>query len=130
MNTSELQRWLDAYVDAWRTYDPEKIAGLFTEDARYRFNPFQKEGIVGRHAIVANWLESRDPAGSWSAEYHALAVDGDIGIAEGRTRYRADRPTSKGTERVYANLWVMRFASDGRCRDFTEWFMEQTKKSS
>jgi hypothetical protein len=31
----DVQRWLDAYVDAWRTYDPAAIGALFAEDATY-----------------------------------------------------------------------------------------------
>lgn len=121
MNKPDLQKWLDAYVEAWRTYDPDKIRALFTEDATYRFNPFEKNPLSGREAIVANWRQSPDAPGSWTAEYRALAVDGDVAIAEGETRYAGDAKTA---ERRYANLWVMRFAPDGRCREFTEWFME------
>jgi ketosteroid isomerase-like protein len=118
-----LQRWLDDYVAAWRTYDPERIRALFSEDATYRYHPLDKEPIAGREAIVANWLESPDAAGSWTAEYRALAADGEIGIAHGWTRYVADAVSGR-PERLYANLWVMRFGPDGRCREFTEWFME------
>ena len=28
-------------------------------------------------------------------------------------------------ERTYSNLWVIRFAPDGRAREFTEWWMKQ-----
>jgi hypothetical protein len=26
---------------------------------------------------------------------------------------------------VYSNLWVIRFDADGRCREFTEWYMRR-----
>jgi hypothetical protein len=44
---------------------------------------------------------------------------GDLAIVQGRTRYRTTTPAT------YSNLWVLRFAGDGRCREFTEWWMEQ-----
>jgi len=31
--------WLDDYVAAWRSYDPEAIGALFSEDAEYRYHP-------------------------------------------------------------------------------------------
>jgi len=39
-----------------------------------------------------------------------------VGIVTGRTDYADGR--------VYANLWVITFAEDGRARSFVEWFME------
>ena len=36
MDEAAFQRWLDAYVEAWRTYDPAGIGELFGEDAEYR----------------------------------------------------------------------------------------------
>lgn len=37
-------------------------------------------------------------------------------------RLRGSRPLGAGA--VYHNLWVLRFTDDGRCRSFTEWYME------
>jgi hypothetical protein len=34
----DVQAWLDAYVDAQRTYDPEAIGHLFAEDATYAYH--------------------------------------------------------------------------------------------
>jgi ketosteroid isomerase-like protein len=115
MTEADLQRWLDAYVDAWRTYDTGAIAALFSEDARYRYRPYQ-EPLAGRDAIAASWLEDRDEPDSWDAEYRPLLVHGDRAIAVGETRYR--------TGDVYSNLWVMRFDDRQRCADFVEWFMK------
>ena len=28
--------WLNRYIDAWRSYDPQAIGDLFTEGATYR----------------------------------------------------------------------------------------------
>jgi hypothetical protein len=43
MDAPTLQRWLDEYVEAWRTYDSQKIGDLFSADAVYRFDPIEKE---------------------------------------------------------------------------------------
>ena len=55
MTHDAVQRWLDAYVDAWRTYDPAAIGALFAEDAIYAYHPYDKgeEIVRGREAIVA-----------------------------------------------------------------------------
>jgi hypothetical protein len=57
MTHDDVQVWLDAYVDAWRTYDPASISTLFTQDATYAYHPWDEgEALVrGRDAIVANW---------------------------------------------------------------------------
>ena len=59
LTREDVQSWLDAYVEAWRTYDPASIAALFTEDATYAYHPWDKgeEGVRGRDAIVENWFE-------------------------------------------------------------------------
>ena len=115
------QAWLDRYVVAWQTYDAAKIGELFSEDAVYQFSPFDDEPVRGRDAIVANWLGEKDAPGSWEARYQPLAVDGDLVVGEGRTRY-----LGKGGEvtREFANLFVLRFDAAGRVTHFTEWFMQ------
>ncbi len=117
MTHDDVKAWLDAYVEAWRTYDPAAIAALFTEDATYAYHPWDsgEELVRGRDAIVANWLEERDPAGSWEAIYRPLLVAGDRAVAEGTTRY------ADGSN--YWNLWVLRFGEDNRCAEFVEWHM-------
>jgi hypothetical protein len=34
-NRDDVQAWIDAYVDAWRSYDPEAIGDLFSEGATH-----------------------------------------------------------------------------------------------
>jgi len=52
-----VQRWLDAYNHAWTTYDPDQIGALFTDDAEYRWHPWDERDDVarGRSQIVAGW---------------------------------------------------------------------------
>ena len=86
MTHEEVQRWLDAYVEAWRTHDAAAIGALFTEDAVYAYDPVG-EPVRGREAIVADWLKEPDEPGSWQAEYRPLVVEGDRAVAVGRTTY-------------------------------------------
>lgn len=116
MNRDQVGRWLDSYIAAWRSNDRDRIAALFTEDAEYRYRPYQ-EPVIGASAIAADWLRDPDEPGAWEADYAPLAVDGDIAVATGETRYPAEG-------KVYSNIFVMRFAGD-RCSSFTEWYMRQ-----
>jgi hypothetical protein len=60
--------------------------------------------------------------GSITAHYVPITVDGDVGVAQGRTRYfRAD-----GTlDREFANLFVVHVDAAGQCTQFTEWYMQR-----
>ena len=114
-------RWLQDYLSAWKSYDPDAIRALFSQDAGYRYNPYD-EPVRGREAIVANWLEYRDEPNTYTAEYKPIAVDGDTAVANGQTcYYESDGKTLK---KQYDNIFVLRFDSDGRCSDFCEWFMQ------
>jgi uncharacterized protein (TIGR02246 family) len=116
MTTERVQAWLDAYVEAWRTYDADAIGALFSEDATYAYTPFG-EPLRGRAAIVESWrTDNPDEPGSWEAAYAAQLVDGDRAAATGETRYA-------GGER-FSNVFLMRFDADGRCSDFVELFMQ------
>jgi ketosteroid isomerase-like protein len=115
MTPEQVQAWLAAYVAAWRSNDAATIGELFAEDAAYRYHPYD-DPERGRDAIVADWLEDPDEPGSWEASYAPLLVDGDRAVATGETRY-ADGQT-------FSNLFVLAFDGDGRCTEFTEWYME------
>ena len=120
-----VQRWLDAYNYAWITYNPEEISALFTENAEYRWHPWDEGDDVarGRSQIVAAWLENRDPAGTYRGAYRPLLVKDNEAIAVGMSFYYTDE--NQGTlDRAYHNLWVLRFTDQGQCRSFTEWYMK------
>ena len=114
VEAATVQGWLDDYVAAWRSYDPIAIRALFTDDATYRYKPWE-DPLCGIDEILASWMVDPDPANSWQAWYRVDMVDGDRATAVGETNY------VDGSD--FANLWVMRFAPDGRCAEFTEWYM-------
>ena len=120
MDRQSLQGWLDKYTEAWRTYDSAQIGNLFSEDALYFYSPFD-DPLRGREAIVTDWLAEPNPPGSWKARYVPVAVEGDVGVAQGRTLYlRSDG----AVEREFDNIFVLHFDEAGRCTRFTEWFMQ------
>lgn len=114
-------KWLDAYIAAWKSYDPNAIRALFSENAEYRHSPYD-EPIIGREDILANWLEDPDDPDSFDADYQPVAVNGDVAVARGQTQY-FDPVTSTITAE-YDNVFIMRFDGHGRCEEFTEWYMK------
>ena len=128
MDRTDAQAWLDRYVAAWLSYEAEDIASLFTEDVLYRYHPYD-DPIVGREAVVASWLgeahsdgaSTRDAPGTYAAQYEPVAVDGEIVVATGTSSYR--ERLEGPIVRVYHNCFVMRFDAEGRCQEFTEYYI-------
>lgn len=135
MDRDSAQAWLDAYVEAWRTYDPERIRALFSADVAYRYHP-SDEPVVGADAVVASWLgesdaegtSSRDAPGTYDARYAPVAVDGDTLVACGSSRYRNE--PGGPVERIYDNCFVMSFDEEGRCREFTEYYVRRPSRDA
>lgn len=121
MERADVARWLAEYVEAWRTYDRDRILALFADEVSYRYHPFD-DPVVGARALADSWLDDRDAPGSYDADYEPVAVDGQVAVAAGSSTYtRAD-----GSIRaIYDNCFVMHFDDDGRCREFTEWFVQR-----
>lgn len=115
-----VQAWLDAYVRAWQSYAPDAIADLWTEDARW-MDPFGARAS-GRAAITAQWLAEQhlDTPGGYDARYEPIAIEGDLVVAHGRTRFFD--PLTGVARAEFDNIWVLRFGADGRCAEFHEWF--------
>jgi len=123
MNQARAQDWLDRYVDAWRSNDPEKIGALFSEDVSYHYYPFGKV-VQGLEAVVRSWLANPDEPGSWEAHYTPFSVQGNKVVAVGTSRYFAhdDEP-----EHVYHNCFLIEFDDAGACSSYTEFFVEEPK---
>lgn len=118
MERADVQRWLDDYVAAWKSYDREAIAALFTEDCEYSYRP-HGDTVRGRDAIVRSWLDDDpDKSGTYDASYVPFAVEGDAAVAVGTSSYTEP-------ENVYDNCYLLRFDADGRCSEFTEFFMKR-----
>lgn len=124
-----LADWLDRYEQAWRNNDADQIHALFTDDAVYRWHPWEgaADGAEGREEIVQAWLEQPDEPDDWTLDCEPLAVNEDLGVARCVTRYRA---TARNPARVYHNVWLVRLTDDGRCSEFTEYYMKEPTEES
>jgi hypothetical protein len=130
LDRSDVARWLAAYVEAWKSYDRGQIESLFSEDVRYRYHPYD-EPITGRDAVVDSWLgegdhegaSARDEPGTYDAFYEPVAVDGDVAIAIGTSTYVVE--PGGAIDAVYDNCFVVRFDAEGRCCEFTEWYVKR-----
>lgn len=121
MERAAVADWLKSYVRAWKSYQPDAIGDLFSEDATYVYHPFDAP-LVGRDAIVASWLADPDAPGTYEASYEPIAVDGDVAVTNGRSSYFKDSSRSELIKQ-WDNIFVIEFDKDGRCRSFREWYV-------
>jgi ketosteroid isomerase-like protein len=127
LDRATVSAWLDAYVQAWKTYDREAIAALFSEDAVYYSAPYD-EAIRGREAIVDSWLREPDEAGTYDAHYEPVVIEGDRAVTNGRSRYF--EKGSKKLKKEWDNVFILRFDEQGRCKEYREWYMKRPEVGS
>ena len=104
--------WVAEYERAWRDSDVSAVTRLFTDDARYRRSPYE-DSMVGHAEILAFWLD--DEGRTFSVVAEPIAVEGRDAVVRLEVRYESP------VVQEYRDLWVMRFAPDGRVEDFEEW---------
>ena len=119
--------WLQAYVQAWKSYDEKAIGELFSEDAIYIEHPFHKP-IHGRAAIVAYWLEAPDQKGTYNGHYEPLLIEGNRAVTQGRSLYFEQ--DGKTLKKEFDNIFVLHFDEQGRCAEYREWYMQRPKKDT
>jgi ketosteroid isomerase-like protein len=112
---SHVEEWIAAYEDAWRTPDTSSLSGLFTEDATYQLWPYDP-AIEGLSAIKEMWVAEREgPDETFTMSSSIVALENETAVARVEVAY-GDPVTQE-----YRDLWIMRFAADGRCESFEEW---------
>ncbi len=116
LTPERVQRWLDDYVAAWRSYDEAAIRALFAPDVSYAYHPYD-EPLHGADAVAASWRGDRDEPGSWEAAYAPALITGNAAITKGETRYTDGK--------VFSNLFELEFDDAGRCTRFVEWYLQQ-----
>jgi hypothetical protein len=107
-----VMRWVEAYERAWRAEDAEAVEQLFTADARYRASPYE-ESRVGHDAIKEFWLD--DAGEVFTVTAWPVAVEAMEAAVRVDVRY------GDPVRQEYRDLWLLRFAADGRVADFEEW---------
>lgn len=122
-----IETWLRGYLKAWASDDPSDVTALFTEDARYYTEPYSKPW-EGSDRIAREWIARGDANEKWTFEHEVVAETADAAVVRGITRYAprpADQPQRLTSGQTYHNVWLVRFAPDGRAREFTEWWMQE-----
>ena len=112
MNADDVMRWVAEYERAWREGDLAGVEQLFTEEAHYRPSPYE-ESEIGHEAIQAFWLDDEGTEFTVSAE--PVAVEGHNAVVRVEVHY------GEPVHQEYRDLWVLRFADDGRVEDYEEW---------
>ena len=80
--------------------------------ADYRPSPYE-EVEIGHDEIKAFWLD--DESKVFTVQAEPVAVEGRTAVVRVEVRY--GDPVSQ----EYRDLWLLRFADDGRVEDFEEW---------
>ncbi|HYO89082.1 MAG TPA: nuclear transport factor 2 family protein [Candidatus Limnocylindrales bacterium] len=128
LTRTQVQDWLNAYVEAWRSYDPAQIGALFSADAVVYYTPYT-EPVRGRAAIVADWLENPDPPGTWKAHYWPDLIEGDRAAARGRSVYFV--LGNLGEVRAeFDNVFLLTFNDIGEVTEFREWYFSKPPASA
>jgi ketosteroid isomerase-like protein len=120
MDRERVMQWVAGYERAWRDGDLEAVGSLFSEEARYLPSPYE-EPEIGLAAIRDFWLDDEGRTFSMTAE--PVAVDGRDAVVRVDVHYEEPR-------HEYRNLWLLRFAADGRVETFEEWAYWPGKPSS
>ena len=112
MDSGDVMRWVADYERAWRDGDLGAVERLFTPGVHYRKSPYEPDA-VGYDAVREFWAE--DAGLVFTVRAEPVAVDGTVAVVRLLVRYETPEPQE------YRDLWLLRFAADGRVEDFEEW---------
>jgi uncharacterized protein (TIGR02246 family) len=110
MDNDAVMAWVAEYERAWRDDDVAGLDRIFTPDARYLHSPYATP-LDGLDAIREHW--SDDTPFTMTAA--PVAVAGRDAVVRVTVQYGGETPQE------YLDLWVLRFADDGRAELFEEW---------
>jgi hypothetical protein len=114
-SSAQVTAWVYGYERAWRAPGTDQLAELFTPGATYQQGPYD-EPVTGLPAIARMWeAERTGPDEIFSLAFEVVAVDGATAVVRAEVIY--GDPVSA----QWRDLWVIRFAPDGRCASFEEW---------
>jgi ketosteroid isomerase-like protein len=117
LDRAAFDRWLTAYGAAWEAKDTEAFTGLFTEDVRYHWTPFQP--IVGRAALAVAFEGAVSRQKEIAFRYEIVTVTETFCLA--RWSCRLTRPKTERRVKLDGVLMVVPGAM-GLCGEFREWW--------
>lgn len=114
--TTNVQRWLDDYRNAWVSRDPEAAAAIFSEDATYQDQPYE-EPYRGRAGVREYWTKVTTTQSDIQLEYGTPIIDGDRAAVEWWVTLKND-----GFELTLAGEFYLVFDGDGLVRTLREYW--------
>lgn len=115
MTHDEVQNWLDAYVDAWRSSGTAKLAGIFAETISYSLSPW-KSPLHGLAALKTFWQKARSgPDEVFELHSRIIAIEDKTAVVRVEVTYANDTPSQ------WRDLWILQFDANGLCVAFEEW---------
>ena len=106
-----VMRWVAGYERAWRDGDVGAVTDLFTDDVRYLVGPYAEP--KGAEEVRAFWAD--DVGRRFTVAAEPVAVEGRDAVVRLEVRYLDPE------EQEYRDIWLLRFAEDGRVEHFEEW---------
>lgn len=115
MDRQSVEQWVAHYERLWRTAGTEQLSEIFAPDVSYLPSPWATP-VQGLDALGRFWEAERDgPDERFTMSSEVVAVDGEAAVVRVFVTYEVPRGES------WRDLWVLRFAEDGRCSSFEEW---------
>jgi ketosteroid isomerase-like protein len=114
MDRDGVMQWVDRYERAWRDQDVDGVGQLFTDDAQYLQSPYEPPH-VGIEAIKELWRGDDDDGPVFTMTAEAVAIEDAHAVVRVTVHY------GDPVHQEYRDLWVLRFAADGRVEHFEEW---------
>ena len=115
MDRTAVEKWVADYERVWRTPGTGLLAELFEPAASYLPSPWAQP-LEGLDAIGRFWEAERvSPDEEFTMSSEVVMVDADRAVVRVMVGYGAQ------ARRPWRDLWLLRFAEDGRCSSFEEW---------
>jgi hypothetical protein len=110
MRRVDVAAWVAEYERAWRDQDVSGVERLFTPGAHYLRSAYD-DGLRGLDEIREFWPDDTPFRMTWEV----VAVQDPTAVVRAEVHYLGPEPHE------YRDLWILRFAEDGRVAHFEEW---------
>ena len=115
MTHSDVQSWIDKYVDAWRSNGTLKLADIFSSTISYSLSPW-KPALQGLEQLEKFWEQARSGPGEvFELQSEIVAIENKTAVVRVEVKYANDTPSR------WRDLWILVFDKNGVCISFEEW---------